>query len=866
MPLSPMMEQYVKTKNENPDALLFYRLGDFYEMFFEDAKIAARELDLVLTGRDCGLAERAPMCGVPFHSADTYIARLVQKGYKVAVCEQMEDPATAKGLVKREIVRIATPGTAIDFALLDESKNNYLGVIIKVNDATGLCFSDVSTGEVHLCRYSEKEQLEKCIEEIARFKPSEIICSENIASERLFQSYITVNPGLSVNKIQAENCNIEKYTAVIEEHFKRNVGELQLTSDELVCALGETIVYLRDVQRNDLKNITEIDLFNNSLYMSLGTETRRNLELTESRTLQGTKGTLLGVLDKTKTAMGKRMLRSWTELPLMSITEIYSRQNAVSEIYSDMVLRTSLTELLSGVNDFERILTRVVYGTANAKELRTLAQSFAKLPEIKSTLQNAKSKKLSEIYREIDTLSDACKLIDEAITDDPPLTVREGGMIKKGYNHELDELNEIVSGGKNYLAKIEEQEKEKTGIKKLKIGYNRVFGYYIEVTNSFKELVPDNYIRKQTLANAERYITEELKDLESKVLGAQERTVRLEFELFSAVREKIADMQFRIKTTAQAVATLDALLSLASVAVENGYTCPVVDSGDEIIIHGGFHPVVAKILDSLTPFVPNDTRLDCKNDKLAIITGPNMAGKSTYMRQIALIVIMAQMGSFVPAKDARIGIVDAVFTRIGAADDLMTGQSTFMTEMNEVSGILKNATEKSLIILDEVGRGTSTFDGMSIAEAVLEYIASKTGAKTLFATHYHELTALEGQIKGVKNYNIAVKKRKDEIIFLRKIMPGGADGSYGIDVARLAGLPQEVIKRAKAIQRELESTDLTHREINVQANAEIEDEITIESLGKEDIFREIRLLDLNTMSPIHALTALAEIKEKVERL
>ena len=865
MPLSPMMQQYMKTKEENPGSLLFYRLGDFYEMFFEDAKIASKELDLVLTGRDCGLDERAPMCGIPYHAVDSYIAKLVHKGYNVAICEQMENPATANGIVKRDIVRICTPGTVTASEMLDESRNNFLCVILQRDGVYGLCFADISTGAVKVCELFGGDTSAKVVNELARFCPTELICTRDTATEKNIHGFLASTDKITTALFDENGDDFEGCITAAREHFGEKSAELGLTALTVgTAALGKAILYLRDVQRGDPENITTVDVYSGARFMSIDATARRNLELCDSRSTGTVKGSLLWVLDATKTSMGKRALRSWVEQPLYSIKDIYLRQNAVSEIFDRTELRETLREELSGINDFERILTRVVLGTCNAKELRTMSVAFRHLPEIKSCLNSVNSKMLRGLWESIDTLTDAADLIDRAIVDDPPFSVREGDMIRKGFNAELDELHEIVTGGKNYLTDIEEREKEKTGIKKLKIGYNRVFGYYIEVTNSFKEMVPESYIRKQTLANAERYITPELKELESKVLGAKERINTLEYELFSAIREQIKGMQYRIKLTADAIARLDALYSLATVAVENDYICPVVDDGDILSIASGRHPVVDKILDGSTPFVPNDTLLDGKDNNLAIITGPNMAGKSTYMRQVALIVIMAQIGSFVPAKSAHIGLVDSVFTRIGASDDLMTGQSTFMTEMNEVSIILKSATSKSLVILDEVGRGTSTFDGMSIAQAVLEFIASKIGAKTLFATHYHELTALEGQLKGIKNYNIAVKKRKDEIIFLRKIVPGPADGSYGTDVAKLAGLPKEVLNRAKTILRELEQIDFGTREVKTASDEDFDDQMTFSQSGKDEIIRDIRMLDPYNISPMEALRILAELKKQAE--
>ncbi len=862
--LTPMMQQYFKVKEQYPDAILFYRLGDFYEMFFDDAKVASRELELVLTGRDCGQEERAPMCGVPYHAADGYIAKLVAKGYKVAVAEQMEDPATAKGIVTRDVIRVHTPGTVIESNMLDESKNNYLACICAEKNACGVCFADVSTGELHAALLEGKGLEDKIINEIARFMPSEILLNPYVAQMKKVSLFLTRRITVFAETLGEEAFSPEACRQTVINHFGKEPQELGLDGKEnAVRALGAALCYLSDVQKNDLANMTEVDIYNNEKYMNLDATARLNLELCETQRRREKKGSLLWVLDCTKTPMGKRLIRSWIEQPLLQVSLILSRQNAVSELFDDTGLREEERELLSDVNDIERILTRVVYGTANAKELRSLSQTAAKIPPIKELLTGRQSKMLCEIHDEMDSLEDICALIDSAICDDPPFTVREGKMIRDGFNAELDELRNIVSGGKNFLSEIEEREQQKTGIKKLKIGYNRVFGYYIEVLNSYKELVPDTYIRKQTLSNCERYITEELKELESKVLGAQERIVSLEYEIFVQIRKKVADAQFRLKRTAEAIAQLDVLCSFAKTAVENGYERPEIDTSDVIEIKDGRHPVVEKFLEG-APFVPNDTLLDCRDNRTAIITGPNMAGKSTYMRQVAVIVLMAQIGSFVPAKSARIGIVDSIFTRVGASDDLAAGQSTFMLEMSEVASILKNATPKSLIILDEIGRGTSTYDGMSIARAVLEYVTDKKklGAKTLFATHYHELTELENEMDGVKNYNTSVKKRGGDITFLRKIVRGGADGSYGIDVAALAGIPQSVIKRADAILKKLEeNADAPVRPV-VRAQ-EDEPQISFMSNLHDEVLDELKTLDVNTLTPIEALTAIYEWKKKL---
>ena len=865
---TPMMQQYFKIKELHKDAILFYRLGDFYEMFFDDAKTASRELELVLTGRDCGQKERAPMCGVPFHAAEGYIARLVAKGYKVAICEQTQDPSQAKGIVTRDVIRIVTPGTVTDSIMLDETKNNYLAVLYKAEDKTGLCFCDISTAELCVSEYADDKSGEKTVNELARFMPTELISNNEAAENKQIRTFVTRRSDIVASV--RENREFDFYNAkqIIEKHFDKSLEELGIAAYSLaVCALGCMLQYLFDTQKNGLENITELKIHSEEKYLALNAAARANLELTETQRRRETRGSLLWVLDKTKTAMGKRLLRSWIEQPLVNVSSVVYRQNAVEELVCNNVMRSELMSILSGVNDLERIITRVVYGSANAKELRSLSQTLEKLPDIKALLENAGCNMLCDIFKETDLLADVCTLINDSIKEEPPFSVREGNMIKDGYNEELDELRSIVDGGKDYLARIELEEQEKTGIKKLKIGYNRVFGYYIEVLNSFKELVPETYIRKQTLSNCERYITPELKELESKVLGAQERIAKLEYEIFSFVREKVASQQMRIRATACACAKLDVLCSLAYVAQTNSYVRPVVDNSDVIDITNGRHPVVEKFLDG-APFVPNDTLLDSDENRTAIITGPNMAGKSTYMRQTALIVLMAQMGSFVPANRATIGIVDSIFTRVGASDDLVAGQSTFMTEMSETASILATATSKSLIILDEIGRGTSTFDGMSIARAVLEFVTDKKkiGAKTLFATHYHELTEMENEMDGIKNYNTSVKKRGEDITFLRRIVRGPADGSYGIEVAKLSGVPQSVVNRAKVILAGLESGDKVEVPVKMQKTAKEEpDSMQMGLFGgvNDAVLEEIRQMDVNTLTPIEALTKLYEIKNRI---
>jgi len=868
--LSPMMKQYFEIKQAYPDTILFFRLGDFYEMFFDDAKTASKELDLVLTGRDCGQEERAPMCGVPFHSADGYIAKLVSRGYKVAICEQMEDPKAAKGIVKRGVIRVITAGTVIESSMLDETKNNYLACLCLSFDQMGLCFADVSTGEVHLTAFSENTD-EKTVDELARFMPREVLLNKQAAALPGVRNFISKKLEATAELPQEKEFDYEQALVRVEAQFGK--AQLEPLQDEnkksAVCALSAALSYLYDTQKNDLNNIRTVQFYSDLKYMKIGISTRRNLELTETMRDREKRGSLLWVLDKTKTALGKRMLRSWVECPLYDCAGISRRYNAVEELCRNPIKLKDLTDKFVGIYDMERLMTRVVYNTANAKELLSLKSTLQALPEIKAMLSNAESGLLRDIYNDMDLLEDIYTLVNDAISEDAPFSVREGGMINDNFNAELDELRAIVKGGKDFLSTLEQKEQEATGIKKLKIGYNRVFGYYYEVSNAFKALVPDTYIRKQTLTNCERYITEELKELESKVLGAQERIVSLEYEVFCAVRKKIAAEYDRTRRTARAVATLDALCSLANVALSNHYTRPEINDSGVISIEEGRHPVVEKMLDGV-PFVPNDTRLDAKDNRIAIITGPNMAGKSTYMRQVAIIVLMAQMGSFVPAKSASIGLCDSIFTRVGASDDLASGQSTFMVEMREVAEILENATNKSLIILDEIGRGTSTYDGMSIARAVLEFVADrkKLGAKTLFATHYHELTELESHIDGVKNYNIAVKKRGDDITFLRRIVRGGADGSYGIDVAKLAGVPETVVRRAKVILKALEASAATQPLPTVELPTEEPEEkmqLSFESAKEQGIIARLQTLDVNTLTPIEAMSLLYELVNEAKQ-
>lgn len=862
---TPMMKQYFEIKKQHEDAVLMFRLGDFYEMFFDDAKLASKELELVLTGRDWGQEERAPMCGVPFHSADSYIARLVANGHKVAICEQTEDPATAKGLVSRDVIRIITPGTVIENSMLDEGKNNYLACVCYSQQGAGVCFSDVSTGSLLLTQLSAPDLAEKIINEMGHYSPSEVICNSSFGNIKKINDYISDRYSINPEVLADEYFSPANYMELLQNMFPDQKDEIFSAGPEResVRALGGLLIYLREVQKNNIENLRQVEFYTEKQYMSLDVNTRRNLELTETIRNRDKKGSLLWVLDKTKTPMGKRLMRAWLDQPLMNIARITKRQNSVAELFEDAAKRQEIAGLLSNIHDMERLMTRIIYATANAKELRALRTAISFLPQIKEYLKSSKSLYLKEIYENIDLLKDVESLIDSAIVEDPPFTVREGGMIKDGYNGELDELRAISNDSKAFITSIQVREIERTGIKKLKVGYNRVFGYYLEVPNSFKDEVPGDFIRKQTLTNCECYITQELKELEAKVLAAQERIVRIEYELFEQVRTKTAEQYERIQRTSVAIAELDVFCSLAHVAVSNNYTCPEISAASEVSIKDGRHPVVEQMLED-TPFVPNDALMDCNDNRCVIITGPNMAGKSTFMRQVALIVLMAQIGSFVPASFARIGIVDAIFTRIGASDDLAGGQSTFMVEMSEVASILRHATSKSLIVFDEIGRGTSTYDGMSIARAVLEFAADKKklGAKTLFATHYHELTELENHLDGIKNYNIAVKKRGDEITFLRRIVSGGADESYGIEVAMLAGVPGAVVSRAKIILKELEDSGVkrpaNRPKTSVMEEPEVQ-QFTFEDTRTDEIIEKLKNMDVNTITPIEALKILYEL-------
>ncbi len=862
--LSPMMKQYFEIKEKNKDSIVFFRLGDFYEMFFDDAKLASRELDLTLTGRDCGQEERAPMCGVPFHSCESYIAKLVSKGYKVAICEQTEDPALAKGLVTRDIVRVITPGTVVESTMLDESKNNYICVAFHREKHIGVCFCDVSTGQLYATTLSGNDCIKTLKDQLVSYNPKEIITGGFTSKHSDLFKFIKERLNASVEEYSDEFFSYIESLDILNSQFSSDSVDAVKDSSELVSSVGGLITYLRKTQMTGLERIRNIELYSENQFMKLDFNTRRNLELTQTMLTKEKRGSLLWVLDNTKTAMGKRLLRSWIENPLMNVGVISKRQSAVAELVSDTVLRLEAMAMLTGVLDIKRIMTKVVYGSANARELRSLYSACMNLPDIKAILKNTTSKYLRELYESLDTLEDITSLIDKAIVEEPPFTVREGGMIKKGYNEELDRISVDMTDSTSLLAQIENEEREKTGIPKLKVGYNRVFGYYIEVTNSYKNLVPEHYIRKQTLTNCERYITQELKTLEGRILGAKDKTTALEYELFTAVRKTVAENLSRIEKTADALSILDVLCSLANVASDNRYTRPEVDLSSVIELKASRHPVVESLLDS-SRFVSNDVYLDNGENRVAIITGPNMAGKSTYMRQTAIIVIMAQIGSFVPCDYARIGLVDAVFTRVGASDDLASGQSTFMVEMSEVANIVKSATAKSLLVFDEIGRGTSTYDGMSIARAVLEFVADKKrlGAKSLFATHYHELTVLEELIEGVKNYNIAVKKKGDEITFLRRIVPGGADDSYGIEVAKLAGVPDSIITRAKQILKELILFAPDAAGENMKAIKPKEDDLqlTLMPTGDSEITKKLKNTDVDTLTPIEAINLLYELKK-----
>ena len=862
---TPMMQQYLDVKNENQDSILMYRLGDFYEMFFDDAKTASRELDLTLTGRDCGQAERAPMCGVPYHSAEGYIARLVAKGYKVAICEQMEDPALAKGLVRREIIRKITPGTVLESSMLEEGKNNFIGAVYLDTRGAGVCFCDISTGEVFGTQLAGSEVKAEVMSELGRFSPRELLLSDGAYSCEEILTFAKDRLNAYVERAGEWRYQLENAAAAAQKQFPGQ--EIPADKELLIRAVGGLLSYLHETQKNDLSYLSRLQIYSMSQFMELDYTARRNLELTSSLHGGEKKGSLLWVLDKTRTAMGARMLRQWLEKPLLNVALITRRQNAVETFVNDFLLRERIEKLLGGVNDMERIASRIVFGSANGRDLRSLHQVCARLPELRDSLQGCETPLLKQIYQQMDVLEDIGALIDSAIVDEPPFSVREGGIIRPGFHEEADRLRDLLGGGNARLAAIEAKERERTGIPKLKVGYNKVFGYYIECGRVHADSIPADYIRKQTLANCERYITPELKELEGEVLSASDRLTALEYQLFTQVRENIAAQVERLQNTSRAIATVDVLCSLAKVAQQNHYVKPQMDDSDVIDIKDGRHPVVEQVLEGEL-FVPNDTLLNCGEDRVYIITGPNMAGKSTFMRQVALIVILAQIGSFVPASSAHVGICDRVFTRIGASDDLFAGRSTFMVEMNEVGDILKYATRRSLLILDEIGRGTSTFDGMSIARSVLEYVADakKLGARTLFATHYHELCELEGLVDGVKNYNIVVKKRGDDIIFIKKIVRGGANDSYGIEVAKLAGLPDAVIRRAKAVLADTETRQPQVLPSLVEKPEEEADDgqITLGGFAEKAIIDQLKAVSPDTLSPIEALTLLYQLTKQAK--
>lgn len=875
--VTPMMQHYIKMKAEYKDAILFYRLGDFYEMFFEDAKIVSRELELTLTGKNCGLPERAPMCGVPFHAADSYINRLVNKGYKVAICEQLEDPKDAKGIVKRGVIRVVTPGTNIDAASLDETKNNYLMSVVFVSDRFGIAISDISTGDFYV---TEESSLRSFLNEMNKYKPTEIICNEAFQISGIDMDELRDHRHISVSVLDNYYFEEDLAKRLLTKHFKvSSLKSLDLEDEALgTVAAGATFQYLKETQKSDLNTITHIEVYRDSNYMMIDSSSRRNLELTETLRDKEKRGSLLWVLDHTRTAMGARRLRSDIDQPLRNKEDIEARLDAVEDLLTSVADREEIREYLGPVYDLERLMTRISYKTANPRDLVAFRNSIQVLPGIKQVLENFSSAKIRGINDQLDPLSDLYQLVESAIAEEPPISVHDGGILREGYRADVDELRSMRTNGKTWLANLEETEREKTGIKNLRIRYNKVFGYFIEVTNSYKELVPDRYIRKQTLTNAERFYTDELKEMEDKILGSEDRLTHLENQIYFEILSEISSQVERIQKTAKALSQLDVLISLAITAEKNHYCRPRINENGTLKIEKGRHPVVEKMIPAGT-FIDNDTILDNKDNRMAIITGPNMAGKSTYMRQTALIVLMAQIGSFVPAKSANISIVDRIFTRVGASDDLASGQSTFMVEMNEVANILMNATKDSLLILDEIGRGTSTFDGLSIAWAVVEYVSNPKliGAKTLFATHYHELTELEGKLPGVHNYCSAVKEGNDGIVFLRKIVTGGADRSYGIEVAKLAGLPEAVIDRATELQEQLANNDLSQIAESIAVSSQKkdkkkkeEDDLDFQQLSffatetDDDIIQEIRDLDLSNMTPLDALNQLNRIQNKVK--
>ena len=871
MNMSPMMQEYCKTKEEYKDCILFYRLGDFYEMFFDDALLVSKELELTLTGKDCGLEERAPMCGIPFHAADTYINRLIERGHKVAICEQVEDPKKAKGLVKRAVIRVVTPGTTLDATSLDESKNNYLMSIVSIADRFGCAIADITTGD---CFLTEVPNSQKLVDEINKFSPAEIICNDSFFMSGVDTDDLKERLGICIFSLDAWYFDDDTCRKELREHFHvTNLEGLGISDyDSGIIAAGALFLYLKETQKTALSQMTTIRPYTAERYMLIDSSSRRNLELVETLREKQKRGSLLWVLDKTKTAMGARTLRSFVEQPLIDAEEINRRLEALEELNEKPMLRDEIREYLNPVYDLERLVSRISFKSANPRDMVAFASSLEMIPYIKQVLKDFQAPILKEIYEDMDSLEDITDLIKHAIVDEPPLAQKDGGIIREGFNEDVDKFRSARTDGKKWLTELETKERERTGIKSLKIKYNRVFGYALEVTNTFKELVPENYIRKQTLANAERYITEELKNLENMILGAEDKLYALEYELFSNVRDKVGQEVIRIQRTAKAIAGLDVFASLALVAERNHYVRPKVNEGGIIDIKGGRHPVVEQMIDN-DMFIANDTYLDNTKKRVSIITGPNMAGKSTYMRQTALIVLMAQIGSFVPADKAVVGIVDRIFTRVGASDDLASGQSTFMVEMTEVANILRNATAKSLLILDEIGRGTSTFDGLAIAWAVIEHISNTKlcGAKTLFATHYHELTELEGKLSGVTNYCIAVKEKGDDIVFLRKIVKGGADKSYGIQVAKLAGVPDSVINRAKELVEELSDADITAAVKDLASpkkKPKVEMDMAqmslFDTVQDNDIIEELKGIDIGNLTPMEALNTLYNLQNKIK--
>lgn len=866
---SPMMQKYLETKEQYNDCILFYRLGDFYEMFFDDAILVSRELEITLTGKDCGLEERAPMAGIPHHAAENYIARLVSKGYKVAICEQLEDPKTTKGIVKRGVIKVVTPGTVVESNMLEERKNNYIMSICKAGLYFGIAVSDISTGEFYSTEIKETNNFSLLMDEISRYSPAEIVANKMMnESEAEILKIKTRFPEVYITSCDESYFSEDVSKTVQNFRLVDSKGnDIEKADDKLlsIASINALKEYITSTQMTDLSHINKVVIYSVSKYMSLDINARRNLEITEKLRDRSKKGTLLWVLDKTSTSMGGRLLRRWLNDPLIDEVEINKRLGAVEELKNDIMLRGEVIENLKKVYDIERLAGKMAYGNGTPRDMITLKNSLSRLPDIRQVLQNVNSEYLKEIYQNIDELKDIHGLIEKSIVDDPPMTTKDGGYIKLGYDENIDTLKHATTDGKSWLMKLEADEKEKTGIKSLKIGFNKVFGYYIEVTNLYKDMVPDTYIRKQTLTNGERYITEELKNMENQILGAEEKVIKLELEAFRQIREEIAGNVKRMQKTAEAISSLDVLTSFAQVAEEMNYCKPTINKDGILNIKEGRHPVIEKMLSS-GEFVSNDTYLDTDQNRLAIITGPNMAGKSTYMRQVALITLMAQVGSFVPATEATIGVVDKIFTRVGASDDLSMGQSTFMVEMMEVASILKEATKNSLVILDEIGRGTSTYDGLSIAWAVAEYIADKEkcGAKTLFATHYHEMTTLEKEGNGIKNYSIAVKEKGEDIIFLRKIVEGGTDESYGVHVAKLAGVPKDVTKRANEILKSLERKSvLKDKKPEKEDKKKVEGQFDMFNYKLAEVAHELDMVNLNELTPIDALNTLVRIKEKM---